>query len=99
MNHDEMIAVIQAHKEGKTIQFKYKAKDYEWKDCISNKPSWDFTEYAYRVKPGPKKIYAVFNSREVLMGSWRDKTLAENYAHQTGNRVVIMQEVIKPNGD
>jgi hypothetical protein len=53
MTHDEMIAVIQAHKEGKKIQFKFCDT---WVDCEENKPSWCFKTCSYRVKPSPKVI-------------------------------------------
>jgi hypothetical protein len=49
MNHDAMIAVIAAHKEGKPIQYKINKLERigKWYD-IPN-PSWDFNQYTYRV--------------------------------------------------
>lgn len=51
MTHDEMIAVITAHKEGKAI---------EWRSSCSSKwlvlgcnPTWNFGQYEYRIKPTP----------------------------------------------
>lgn len=54
MTHDEMIAVIQAHKEGKKLQVLY-SLTASWED-ISN-PSFNFSVCKYRVKPEPKTIY------------------------------------------
>lgn len=54
MNHDEMIAVIKAHKEGKQIECKENAED-EW--GITLYPRWDFVNYDYRVKPETEKKY------------------------------------------
>lgn len=53
MTDKEIIAVIQAHIEGKQIQFRYE-NSLEWLDCTDNKPSWDFSSYDYRVKPESK---------------------------------------------
>lgn len=44
MKIDEMIAVLQAAKEGKKIQI----HDGHWRDCDS--PAWDFAHFIYRVK-------------------------------------------------
>ena len=59
MTHDEMIAVIQASKEGKQIQ----AKTYDmgtWYNCRP-KPQFDFSNWMYRIKPTPKYQYVVRN--------------------------------------
>jgi hypothetical protein len=61
MTHDEMIAVIQAHKDGKVIQEctngRYGnagawGKSGDW-------PVWDFRLKDYRVKPMPKEYWLV----------------------------------------
>jgi hypothetical protein len=53
MTHDEMCAVIQAHKEGKQIQC-CEIGRLCWYDC---NPGWEFGDYIYRVKPAePKKV-------------------------------------------
>lgn len=46
-----MIAVLQAAKEGKTIQRREKCSNDEWEDA---KPFWNFVSLDYRVKPEPK---------------------------------------------
>lgn len=53
MTHDEMIAVIQAHKEGKEIQFK--GESDSWLDVTVATPNWNFYDRVYRVKPTPTK--------------------------------------------
>lgn len=53
MKHDEMIAVIQAHKEGKKIQVRHKCSSYS-KDWVDTCPVFDFHECEYRIKPEPK---------------------------------------------
>ncbi len=56
MTHDEMIAVIQAHKDGKTIQYKV-GEDMDWLNIPHQK--FNFGGYDYRVKPEPMVRYAV----------------------------------------
>jgi hypothetical protein len=56
MTHDEMIAVIQAHKEGKTIQCRC-SLEYggpHWQDCVD--PKFNFAHGNYRVKPEPREV-------------------------------------------
>ena len=53
MTHDQMIAVIQAHKEGKTVQARLRGR---WVDLEC--PSWNFNANDYRVKPEPPKPVA-----------------------------------------
>lgn len=50
---DEMIAVMQAYKDGKTIEELY-YMDTEWK--VVEKPLWNFNNYDYRVKSEPKYV-------------------------------------------
>jgi hypothetical protein len=53
MTHDEMIAVIRAHKEGKTIECR-KCGDVRDPWEVAG-PTWDFPAFDYRVKPEPSK--------------------------------------------
>lgn len=48
MTHDEMIAVIQAHKEGKKLEFCN--SNLIWKEVIGD-PCFNFFRYSYRIKP------------------------------------------------
>lgn len=48
MTIDEIIAVLQAYKEGKTIEF-YDSSAGKWIECIN--PVWDFEHIKYRIKP------------------------------------------------
>lgn len=62
MTYDEMIAVIEAAKEGKTIQTKLKRTTAEYADT---KPTWNFDTFDYRVKPEPT-IRPYANAEEFL---------------------------------
>lgn len=65
MTHDEMIALIQAHKDGKTIQNRMKARNDVWKDAPA--PSWNFWNFEYRVKAEPQTIYAIRSNLGVVV--------------------------------
>ena len=54
MSDDEIIAVVQAHKEGKKIEHLDDSYGYEsWRWC--NNPTWNFGTSKYRVAPEPRK--------------------------------------------
>jgi hypothetical protein len=60
MTHDEMIEVIQAHKDGKVIQFKRNCGVCDWTSLAKVKsPHWNFSAVKYRVKPEPKEYWLV----------------------------------------
>ncbi len=55
MSHDEMISVIQAHKDGKTIECKKINPTTLNSGWFNAEPFWDFAAYNYRVAPEPRK--------------------------------------------
>lgn len=56
MTCDEMIAVIQAYKEGKTIQYRHKLDETAtWHDCQDI--YWNFPALVYRIKPEPREFW------------------------------------------
>jgi len=67
MKHDEMIEVIQAHKDGKRIQLSGKHASASWFD--TDCPGFSFGEYDYRVKPEPRKILKVDCKLAGLVGT------------------------------
>jgi hypothetical protein len=63
MTHDEMIAVIQHHKNGGKVEYKH-CDNAVYVDDV--RPSWDFSAFDYRPKPEPMVIYIqVFNDNSV----------------------------------
>jgi hypothetical protein len=58
MTHDEMIAVIQAHKDGKVIQFRCIRDRGDWM-TKKTAPNWNFDAVDYRAKPEPKEYWLV----------------------------------------
>ena len=59
MTHDEMIEIIQAHKDGKQIEFRKSVSKEPWRDL--NGLMFDFALFTYRVKPNQKKILYQYN--------------------------------------
>lgn len=57
MTHDEMIAVIQAQRDGKGIQAKSYLAGAYWHDISYS--GFDFGNYEYRVKPEPRYFWIV----------------------------------------
>jgi hypothetical protein len=51
MTHDEMIEVIQAHKDGKVIQIRMANGGSEW--IRNDAPQWNFLSAEYRPMPMP----------------------------------------------
>lgn len=52
MTHEEMIALIEAHRDGKTIQYRLSPKA-EWRDRHLKSLDFDFADVEYRIKPEP----------------------------------------------
>ena len=55
MTADEMIAVLEAWNDGKTIQFR-PSSVAAWVDC-NLQPVWNFDLTQYRVKPEPREFW------------------------------------------
>ena len=60
MTIDEIIAVLQAYKEGKKIEA---SNSGEWGYC--KYPLWDFANWKYRIAPEPTKRYLIVNPEQV----------------------------------
>lgn len=61
----EMIAVMQAFVDGKTIEANPVFAD-EWDTCFE--PVWNWNDTDYRVKPEPKYVPFSFEDAEFLIG-------------------------------
>lgn len=97
MTHDEMIAVIKAHKEGKRIQYN---DDGQWRDCPGNDPGWYFGSISYRVKPEPPKPLDVWvnqyfhNGSKWVAGVFETEDEAKFAAGRGYLRSVLVREVL-----
>ncbi len=56
MTHDEMIAVIQHHKNGGKVEYMGRAEN-TWAP-VKGDPIWNFAAHDYRIKPEPMVIFA-----------------------------------------
>jgi hypothetical protein len=94
MTIDEMIAVLQAAKDGKPIQFADKCNPSHW--CNDSKPDWDFTSCNFRVKPPepPECWLNIWLTDGSLGSSWLTEPEARHAAN-TRQRTVHMREVIE----
>lgn len=73
MTHDEMIAIIQAHKEGKTIEY-LDHDDKSWKEKENTK-NFLFEDYIYRIKPEQKEITREKVTKKVIQFTFEDMDL------------------------
>ena len=55
MTHDDVIAVVHAHRDGKAIQYRNKCGGIEWQDRVVNDLTFNLETYDYRIKPEPPK--------------------------------------------
>ena len=67
MKPQEMIDVLQAHRDGEKIEFREAGNLRRWDDCLV--PLFDFAHFEYRVKPPALRPHwpAVLNVRSVGM--------------------------------
>jgi len=70
MTHEEMIEVIEHHKNGGKVEHKAKEGNF-W--ILKKNPTWDFETFEYRAKPEPQVIYADFNDHEQPLFCSREK--------------------------
>lgn len=73
MTTEEMIKVMKAFTEGKTIQCKENGRD-AWYDCS---PAWDWANYEYRIKP--ELTYRPYHSDEEMLDDIKKR--AEGIQH------------------
>jgi len=97
MTDDEIISVVQAHKEGKKIQFQTRIGTI-WRDCeVSFKePSWNFNLYRYRVAPEPRKPR---EWRVVVTGGDEICSYSPLFYGEPPSYTIKVREVIEPSRD
>ena len=99
MTHDEMIAVIAAHRDGKAIQFssRYSGQSMPWGDYTIDGPSWNFSAYDYRIKPEPLECWVNVNNAGQIYGPFDSNSAACVCAQRIGDisRIAVhMREVV-----
>jgi len=89
MTNDEMIKVLQAHKEGKTIETKRIGRG-EWTEVS---PCWNFQEFEYRVKPVPRSVF-INDYGDGLGGDFYiDKQSAVRFCGVHGKTVEFVEKI------
>jgi len=68
MTDDEILKVVQAHKEGKRIQGKSPQQSNVWVDLTVEPIIWNFMKCEYRIAPEPRK------PREFWLCNGRDRS-------------------------
>jgi len=58
MTHDEMISVIQHHKNGGKVECKH-MDNRKWENAAS--PLWNFNMFSYRAKPEPLTLNVIYD--------------------------------------
>lgn len=97
MTDKEIIAVVQAHLDGKKIECRSQRTNFNWK--VVDTPYWDFSGSDYRVNPGPRvwwlNVYAgsaLGSTRAVAYKTKADAESAAGYTRIECVRVVEAPE-------
>lgn len=97
MTHDEMIEVIKAHKEGKSLQIRtrtFSKLNTQWSDLPKGEdPQWNFYSIEYRVKPEPMVCYARVIEAGCIAGIDTCRARVEERQRRWGGRIVKLVEV------
>jgi hypothetical protein len=90
---DELISILQAFKEGKTIQYR-KLGFPEW--CEASGDGWNFSGYEYRVKPEPREWWInVYPEYENIYNVYKTQADAEaNKDDSTRSETIRVREVL-----
>ena len=95
---DHIIAVTTAFKQGKTVQSRHRHHrdtDENWRDSPS--PTWNWTEFDYRVKRAePRRIWVNQHQSGVLSDrNWSSQSEAEHSVQTVGTKQIEFVEVVK----
>ena len=86
MTHDEMIAVLVAHRDGKVIQREDKDT---WR--FAPNPTWNFGSYNYRVKPEPRVVFINEYAYGLGVNHYKSKNEAKESAGRHSGTVKFIE--------
>jgi hypothetical protein len=89
MTHDEMVAVIEHHKNGGKVQYSVDAGE-TWHDAISH--AWNFGSLRYRIKPEPMTIWLEINKWGKIDVAHYEKPETPTYKTTTLKKFVEVTE-------
>ena len=92
MTHDEMIAVIRAHEEGKQIQFRIGGRDNNWEDCD---PHWAFNCLEYRVRPEAREFYITVDENNNVCPASHVLVSHKSHVTKFGRPVIKVREILE----
>ena len=93
MTNEEMIAVLQAHMDGETIQF---GSSEGFTDVLDDTPGWNFSARDYRVKPKePRVIYVEEFRTAGLSGSHKLFKCNAEKGKRDSSKIVKFVEVVE----
>lgn len=72
----EKIAVMQAAAEGKPIEGRFRPnsvtdEERNWEQLTN--PNWNWSVWDYRVKPEPKTLFVVYDTRGIITATGDDR--------------------------
>lgn len=92
MTHDEMIAVIEHHKNGGKIEVRYKGRGRVWES--DENPLWNFYCFDYRIKSEPVERWAIEWEHDYFTFYHSKKSAEEDFKEMSGTvRMFKMREV------
>jgi hypothetical protein len=90
MTHEEMIALIEAHRDGKTIQYRL-TPTAQWRDRTLSGIDFNFAEIEYRIKPTePVTAFGVIDEGELFLFHHEEEAKAD--VARNGGRIIKLIE-------
>lgn len=93
LSHDEMIAVIQHHRDGGKVQIADRGKG-NFEDTLN--PIWDFNEFDYRIKPEPRSLWRVNHENGNPAGVFDDECQAKAYSSSLSGATIHEYKEVLP---
>jgi len=92
MTHDQIIAVIRAHQEGKKVELQDVNQNPEapWIVNHATRPIWDFNQFTYRIAREPRKCWVAWTSTGTCAVRGFE-TISEESATRNGWQLVTEQ--------
>lgn len=94
MTHDEMIAVIEHHKNGGKVEYRGQV-EATW-TLVRGNPLWNFAAHEYRIKPGPRSLWVVRYQSGNIAGTYTDLVSAESRAKDVNNSTIHEYKEVLP---
>lgn len=91
MTHDEMIAVIEHHKNGGKVQADSRYNPSGWMDTLEP-PMWNFRANTYRAKPEPLVLWVEIDSDGEILNAVTKQPISQSYATSTLKKFVEVTE-------